>query len=140
VDAAQLVVDRATLTVSGIDLNLGCPQGIARKGRYGVFFMEQEEDLVCNISSQLRLSLPTHVKVSAKIRLPLDGDLVFKSRIAKLVDSGIDFLTIHGGTLKENKVTVGPCHLDKIRLAISTRRALFVQIFQSLLSGGIANE
>jgi tRNA-dihydrouridine synthase 1 len=49
VDAAQLVVDRATLTVSGIDLNLGCPQGIARKGRYGVFFMEQEEDLVCNI-------------------------------------------------------------------------------------------
>jgi tRNA-dihydrouridine synthase len=69
----------------------------------------------------------------------LDGDLVFKSRIAKLVDSGIDFLTIHGGTLKENKVTVGPCHLDKIRLAIDTARAIRPD-FPVIANGGIANE
>lgn len=138
VDAAQLVVDHAPLTVSGIDLNLGCPQGIARKGRYGAFFMEQDEDLVCKILTQLRLSLPTHVKVSAKIRLPLDGDLVLKSRIAKLVDSGIDFLTIHGRTLKENKVTVGPCHLDKIRLAIDTARSISPD-FPVIANGGIEN-
>jgi tRNA-dihydrouridine synthase len=139
VDAAQLVVDHAPRTVSGIDLNLGCPQGIARKGRYGAFLMEQDEDLVCNILSQLRLSLPTHVKVSAKIRLPLDGDdLVLKSRIAKLVDTGIDFLTIHGRTLKENKVTVGPCHFDTLRLAIDTARAIRPD-FPVIANGGIEN-
>jgi tRNA-dihydrouridine synthase 1 len=137
VDAAQIVLDLAAPnTVSGIDLNLGCPQGIAKKGKYGAFFMEQDEDLVCEILKQLRLSLPSHIKVSAKIRLPLEGDVVLKQRITKLVDSGIDFLTIHGRTLKENKSTVGVCHFDKIRLAIETARAIQPD-FPVIANGGV---
>ncbi len=138
VDAAQLLIERAPTCISGIDLNLGCPQGIARKGRYGAFFMEQDEDLVCQILTQLRISLPSHIKVSAKIRLPLDGDAVLKRRITKLVDTGMDFLTIHGRTLKENKVTVGACHFDKIRLAVDFARAIRPD-FPIIANGGIEN-
>ncbi|KAH8060940.1 hypothetical protein JL722_4230 [Aureococcus anophagefferens] len=45
----------------GVDLNLGCPQGIARRGHYGAFLLE-EPDLVCGIVEHLstRLPVPGH--------------------------------------------------------------------------------
>ena len=48
-----------------VDLNLGCPQGIARKGHYGAYLLE-EVDLVASIVQNLveNLSIPVTVKVS----------------------------------------------------------------------------
>jgi tRNA-dihydrouridine synthase len=125
-------------SVSGFDLNCGCPQHIARKGGYGAFLMEQDDDLVCDILKQLRDSLPSHIAVSAKIRLPLAGtEEALKERITKLVmTTGIDFLTIHGRTLKENKGLVAACHFDKIKLAIEIAQSLRPD-FPIIANGGV---
>ena len=50
--------------VDGIDLNLGCPQGIAKRGHYGAFLLE-EPDLVCSIVEHLSSNLD--VPVTCKI-------------------------------------------------------------------------
>lgn len=59
--AAKLVEDRC----DAVDLNLGCPQRIARRGRYGAFLMD-DLDLVERIVRTLAagLKIPVTCKVS----------------------------------------------------------------------------
>lgn len=113
--------------MSGIDINCGCPQGIARKGRYGAFLMEESVDIVCDIVSTLRRDLPSNVGISCKIRIPENvgepvGDAVLKERICKLIDAGVDLITIHGRTVKENKTKVRECNWDAIAKAVKIAR------------------
>jgi len=152
VDAARIVLDHANSdnnnkikedeVVTGFDLNLGCPQSIARKGKYGAFLFEEDEDLVYRILQQLRLSLPSSIKVSAKIRLPLNDDdndthQILRERITKLINiGGIDFLTVHGRTLKENKAYAGGCHYDSIRKAVEIAQSIQPD-FPVIANGGI---
>ena len=120
VEAAQRVVSSTTPgSIAGIDLNCGCPQGIARKGNYGAFLTEADNgQRVAHILTALRQALPSTIAVSAKIRLPLNpSDL--PRRIRTLVGTtGINFLTVHGRTLKENKTLVRAVHLDALRHAV----------------------
>ncbi|CAN0129930.1 unnamed protein product, partial [Heterosigma akashiwo] len=49
----------------GIDINLGCPQGIAKKGNYGAFLLENFEllhEIVSTLTANLR------VPVTCKVR------------------------------------------------------------------------
>ena len=93
--AAKLVEDE----VDGIDLNLGCPQGIARRGRYGAFLLE-ETDLLVNIVSTLHKGLK--VPVTCKIRvLPTVERTI---ALAKALEAaGASLLTVHGRTKEEKK-------------------------------------
>jgi tRNA-dihydrouridine synthase 1 len=119
VQAALMLYEHTDGKLSGIDLNCGCPQAIAKKGMYGAFLMEQDPQTVYTILQSLRDHLPSTVAVSAKIRLPLD-DNELQDRINRLVDTGIHFLTIHGRTVWENKTKVGACAVDRIQLAVDT--------------------
>jgi tRNA-dihydrouridine synthase 1 len=89
VRAAHRVLDHTHGLLDGIDVNLGCPQGIARKGHYGAFLMDGQPERVYQILSGLRQSLPASVAVSAKIRLPITDELL-DDRIRRLIDTGIN--------------------------------------------------
>ena len=81
-----------------VDLNLGCPQGIARKGRYGAF-LQEDWQLIYSLISSLHKDLD--IPVTAKMRI-----LETKERTleyAKMIlDAGASILTVHG-RLREQK-------------------------------------
>ncbi|KAI5300014.1 hypothetical protein KEM55_000528 [Ascosphaera atra] len=75
-----------------VDLNLGCPQGIAKKGRYGSF-LQEEPDLIFNLINKLHhgLSIP----VTAKFRI--QETKVKTLEYAKMIQSaGASILSVHG--------------------------------------------
>jgi len=102
----------------GIDLNLGCPQQIARKGFYGSFLLE-EFDLLARIVKTMSTNLS--VPVSCKIRLL--PSLEKTIQLAKLLEAnGCALLTVHGRTKEQNKRLVGSSDwnaIQKIKEAIS---------------------
>jgi tRNA-dihydrouridine synthase 1 len=97
----------------GVDLNLGCPQGIARRGHYGAFLLE-EPDLVCGIVAHLAARLP--VPVTVKIRLLSARDAAPTIALARrLVAAGASALTLHGRTKEMRGQAVGAADWDMIR-------------------------
>ncbi|CAM9403967.1 unnamed protein product [Phaeothamnion confervicola] len=102
--------DGATLVAAGryiehdvdaIDLNLGCPQGIARKGSYGAYLLEQDGGrkavgLVRAMAEGLRC--PVTVKMR---RLETAAATVELAR--RLEDAGAQVVTLHGRTLRQAK-------------------------------------
>ena len=75
-----------------VDLNLGCPQGIARKGKYGAF-LQEDQDLVYELINKLHRELD--VPVTAKIRI-LDTREETLAYAKKVLDAGASILTVHG--------------------------------------------
>jgi tRNA-dihydrouridine synthase 1 len=106
----------ADLGVDGIDVNLGCPQGIARSGNYGAFLLPQL-DLVVAIVEAMKAAVP-HVPISAKIRLlsDLPSSLSAARRIA---DAGADLITVHARTRHANKQLVGAADLSSLSAIVS---------------------
>eukprot|EP00624_Nannochloropsis_granulata_P000227 evm.model.NODE_10847_length_11073_cov_19.981396.2 len=115
--------------VCAIDLNLGCPQGIARKGKYGAFLLHQTE-LVVRIVSTLSKGLDK--PVTCKIRLlPSLKDTL--SLCHALVAAGCSLLTVHGRTKEQNKHLVGMCDWEIIR---RIKEEMVIPVFAN---GGISD-
>ncbi|KAI0481119.1 hypothetical protein GGR56DRAFT_664457 [Xylariaceae sp. FL0804] len=75
-----------------VDLNLGCPQGIAKRGHYGAFLQEDQE-LVYKLIHTLHEKLP--VPVTAKIRI-LETKEATLAYARNVLAAGASILTVHG--------------------------------------------
>lgn len=75
-----------------IDLNLGCPQGIARRGNYGAF-LQEDWDLIYKLINKLHLNLA--IPVTAKMRILESKEKTLE--YAQMIQSaGASVITVHG--------------------------------------------
>lgn len=108
-EAAKHVADKC----DGIDINLGCPQEIARRGRYGAFIQEDWE-LIKSMIQTLRQNFGSDIGVSCKIRR-LD-DLNKTIEYAQMLEeAGCTFVGIHARTREQRGVKTGSADWNYIR-------------------------
>lgn len=89
----------------GIDINLGCPQDIARRGHYGAF-LQDDWNLISEIISKLRNNLNEQLGVSCKIRR---FDEIEKTvQYARMIEkAGCTFIGVHGRTREQRGCKAG---------------------------------
>jgi tRNA-dihydrouridine synthase 1 len=94
-----------------VDLNLGCPQGIARKGHYGAFLQEDPE-LVYKLINKLHneLSIP----VTAKFRI-LDTKEKTLEYAKTILSAGASCIAVHGRRREQKGHNTGLADWSYIR-------------------------
>eukprot|EP00435_Cladocopium_sp_Y103_P039551 s1166_g10.t1 len=115
-DDPQTVLAAAKLlppgSVDAVDLNCGCPQGIARKGHYGAYLLS-EPDVIEGIISTLdkELSVPSTVKIRLVNNQELQDTL---NLVSRLEAAGASVLCLHGRTKEMKGQFTGPANWDAI--------------------------
>lgn len=106
-EAAQYVAPYC----DGVDLNLGCPQGIAKSGHYGAF-LQEDWDSIYNMINKLHheLSIP----VTAKMRILETREKTLE--YAKMIlSAGANILTVHGRRREQKGHQTGLADWSMIR-------------------------
>lgn len=106
--SAKLLQDKTPC----IDINLGCPQQIAKRGHYGAFLLDHPDEVYKIIGYLCNNNLSCGV--SCKIRLFNDLNQTF-DLVKNLDKLGISCLCVHGRTKEENKEKIGPCNWEAIK-------------------------
>lgn len=94
-----------------VDLNLGCPQGIAKKGHYGAF-LQEDWDTIYKLINRLHKDLS--VPVTAKFRILETKEQTLE--YAKMIlSAGANIITLHGRRRDQKGHNTGLADWDYIR-------------------------
>ena len=113
---AQLMAENAAyaceLGAPAIDINFGCPAKTVNSHRGGSVLLDEPETMY-QIINAVRQAVPTHIPVSAKIRLGYTDTSRMDDIRGAIDDSGADWLTIHARTKTQGYKP--PAYWDKIQ-------------------------
>ncbi|KAA8651428.1 hypothetical protein EYZ11_006016 [Aspergillus tanneri] len=94
-----------------VDLNLGCPQGIAKKGHYGAF-LQEDWDLIYKLINRLHTNLS--IPVTAKFRILETKEKTLE--YAKMIlSAGASIITLHGRRREQKGHNTGLADWSYIR-------------------------
>ena len=101
-----------------IDINLGCPQEIARRGHYGAF-LQDDWNLISEMVSRLRNNVDNDLGVSCKIRRfdQVERTIEYARMLEK---TGCTFIGIHGRTREQRGCRTGLADWDFIKAVKSS--------------------
>ncbi|KAJ5578729.1 tRNA-dihydrouridine(16/17) synthase [Penicillium hispanicum] len=94
-----------------VDLNLGCPQGIARKGHYGAF-LQEDWSLIYKLINKLHNELA--IPITAKFRIQESKEKTLE--YAKMIlSAGANIITLHGRRREQKGHETGVADWSYIR-------------------------